>query len=94
LGTSRRVRDWGLEDAKRQLLLEHYTVSEIVKILKDNDLEEEVDLVPGGHVSLLFTKDELHSAKHDFESAKEAGIDLSEIEWLDEDEILNVSYTY
>jgi glycine/D-amino acid oxidase-like deaminating enzyme len=91
LGFRQQVQTWGLEDAKRQILLENYTVSEITKLLKENDLEGEVDLVAGGHVDLSFTEDELHSAKLDYKSAKQAGINLTEIEWLNEDETYRVS---
>lgn len=86
-----RVSDWGAEEAKRSILLERYTVDEILKLVCEHGLEDDVDLVVGGHVSVLFTEEELNAAKQDFKAAQEVGLNVAGIEWLEAAEMLLVS---
>lgn len=69
-------------------------MEEILKIIHDHHLENVVDLVPGGHVSLLFTESEVQSAKSDYESAQKEGVDLRAIEWLDSDQVFAVGLSF
>lgn len=80
----------GTDEAIRSLALEQYTVAEIVKILEEKDVAEAVDLVAGGHTTMLFTDAELEQAKRDFEAAKNAGVDLSDVEWISREEMETV----
>jgi len=41
-----------------------------------------VDLVEGGHLTLLRTLDEARAAKADFEAASAAGLNLTAIRWI------------
>ncbi|KAG9224333.1 hypothetical protein CCMSSC00406_0004832 [Pleurotus cornucopiae] len=77
----------GTDETIRSLALERYTVSEIVKLLEEKDVAEAVDLVAGGHTTMLFTDAELEQAKRDFEAAKNAGVDLSSVEWISRQEM-------
>jgi hypothetical protein len=50
-----------------------------------------VDLVQGGHVRLLCTDEDVIDAKVDFDAARDAGADVSKVEWLSKDEVEEVS---
>ncbi|CDO74745.1 hypothetical protein BN946_scf184411.g2 [Trametes cinnabarina] len=78
---------FGVEDAKRAIALEQRTVSEIIKLVEAADKDAELDLVSGGRVHLLFTEPEVVEAKADYEAAKAADLDLSEVEFLTEEQI-------
>ncbi|KAF8609861.1 FAD dependent oxidoreductase [Ceratobasidium sp. AG-I] len=79
-----RVKAHGLDDALRAVALEKYTVASILQFLdKQPDASKEVELVKGGHVSLLFTPDEIEAARGDMAAATEAGMDLAGVEWLE-----------
>lgn len=77
---------FGQEDAIRSLELERYTSSEIRKILQGSNKVDDVDLVSDGRVILLFSKQEEELTRAEFEAAKAAGINLSDVEWLTKDE--------
>ncbi|GJE98599.1 FAD dependent oxidoreductase [Phanerochaete sordida] len=78
---------YGEDEAVRGLAIERYTAAEVFRILKENAKVEHVDFVPGGRVILLFTAQEHDSARADYDAAKEAGIDLSDVEWLSREEV-------
>ncbi|KAG6856520.1 hypothetical protein H0H87_003608 [Tephrocybe sp. NHM501043] len=78
---------YGREQAKKVYSLEHYTTSELVRIIKEHKWQDAVDLVSSAHVGLLMTKSEIENAKHDFAAARAAGIDLSNVEWLSADDV-------
>lgn len=81
-----RVQAYGVDEAVRAIELERYTVSSILEFLnKTPGASAEVDLVRGGHVSLLFTPDEVEAARRNMDAAAEAGVDLTGVEWLEPD---------
>ena len=82
---------YGEDETLRELALEQHTVDELLRILKETEGAEDVDLVAGGHVQLYFTKAELISAKADYEAAKKAGANLEDIEWFSKEEAKSVS---
>ncbi|EKM50832.1 uncharacterized protein PHACADRAFT_264345 [Phanerochaete carnosa HHB-10118-sp] len=78
---------YGKGEAVRGLAIERYTAGEVFRILKEHDKIEQVDFVPGGRVILLFTSQEYEEARADYDAATEAGIDLSDVEWLSPEEV-------
>ncbi|KAG8888998.1 hypothetical protein FRB98_006262 [Tulasnella sp. 332] len=75
---------YGAEEAKKAFALESYTVTSIVKIIKENGWEQDVDLVAGGHLSLVFTQAELDSIELDIHAAEKAGVQgVETVELLD-----------
>ena len=80
-----------LEEVKRCFELELHTVSSLLKVIKENDWEEEVDLVRGGSQILMFSEVEKDRAWRDWKEAQKAGIDCAnEVEWLSIEETKNV----
>ncbi|KAI0091391.1 DAO-domain-containing protein [Irpex rosettiformis] len=77
---------FGKEDAIRSLELERYTSTEIRKILAESGKTDDVDMVSDGRVILLFSKEEEELTRVEFDAAKEAGIDVSEVEWFSREE--------
>lgn len=83
---------YGAEEAKKSFELERYTVASIVKIIKDNGWEEDVDLIAGGHLALVFTQTELREIELDLDAAKKAGVSgVETVELLDAQYVENVS---
>ena len=82
---------YGTEETIKSLNLERYTATEIVKLIKKHNLEEAVDLVNGGHYTLLFTDEEISKVRDDYDAAKEAGMNLEDIEWYTAKEMESVS---
>ncbi|KAG6815243.1 hypothetical protein H0H93_010465, partial [Arthromyces matolae] len=78
---------FGSEDAKRAYLLEKYTASEILNIIKKEHWEDDIDLVSSDHVSLFVTDVEVDAAKLDFAAASKAGLDVTHVEWLSDEEV-------
>lgn len=75
---------YGSEEATKSVALERYTVASIVKIIKDNGWEADVDLVAGGHLSLVFTQGELRDIELDLNAAEKAGVEgVETVELLD-----------
>jgi hypothetical protein len=58
--------------------------------VKDAGVEDEVDLVEGSRIKLLFTKEEEAEARDEYEAAKAVGINVSVAEWLSEGEVEKV----
>ena len=81
---------FGQEDAIRSLELERYTSAEIRKILEETRKADDVDFVSDGRVILLFSKEEEELTRSEFEAAKAAGIDVSEVEWFTKEETKEV----
>ncbi|KAA1470062.1 DAO-domain-containing protein [Dentipellis sp. KUC8613] len=86
-GFRNRVAKYGVESAKRTVALEEHTATSVTKIVTDAGLEDAIDFVDGGRTNLFLTEEEEKGAKADFEAAKNAGVDLSSIEWLEKDEV-------
>jgi hypothetical protein len=89
-GFRKNVTRHGVDEAIKLLDIEHYTVSELLKILHSENLAECVDLVAGGHTYLAFTEEDLKDVKADFAAAKVAGVDVSNVEWVDKQEMEDV----
>ena len=81
---------FGKDEAIKGLELENHTAAQVAKILKDNNKVDDVDFVPGGRVILLFTALEQQAARVEYEAAKAAGIDVSDVQWLSKDEVQSV----
>jgi hypothetical protein len=75
----------------RSFELENHTTSEIVKLIREEGWTETVDLIQGGHTTIFFTPGELAASKADYEAAKVAGIDLTDVRWLTKEETHLVS---
>ncbi|KAL1689514.1 FAD dependent oxidoreductase [Schizophyllum commune] len=78
---------YGTEQTLKSYALENYTATEIVKVIHGHGLEEAVDLVEGGHISLLITEKEVEVAKAEIAAAEKAGQDLSAVTWIDAEEM-------
>ncbi|KAJ7509644.1 FAD dependent oxidoreductase [Mycena galericulata] len=78
---------YGTEQALRSFALENHTASKIVKIIRQEEWADAVDLVEGGHTTTFFTQVEYAGAQADFDAAKSAGMDLTEVRWLTEGEM-------
>lgn len=77
-------------EAKKSYELEQHTTSLLLKIIEENGWTSDIDLVEGGHISLLFTKKEEEYAHKDYEMARQAGFDLDDIEWLPKEKVQKV----
>ncbi|EIW59961.1 FAD dependent oxidoreductase [Trametes versicolor FP-101664 SS1] len=77
----------GTDDAKRAIALETRTVSEIVKIANESGKTDALDLVSGGRNHLLFTDEEVAEADLDYATAKAAGVDLTDVEFLTKEQV-------
>ncbi|KAF4622053.1 hypothetical protein D9613_009136 [Agrocybe pediades] len=77
-------------EAVKSFLLEEYNAKKLVQFIKDRNLEETVDLVNGGHVTLFRTEREAKSVKEDWEAAKKAGFDTG-ARWVENEELHDVS---
>ncbi|KAF9544087.1 DAO-domain-containing protein [Agrocybe pediades] len=73
-------------EAVKSFLLEEYNAKKLVQFIKDRNLEETVDLVNGGHVTLFQTEREAKSLKEDWEAAKKAGFDTG-ARWVENEEL-------
>ncbi|KAF9224266.1 FAD dependent oxidoreductase [Gyrodon lividus] len=78
-----RVSRFGAEEAKRSYALEAHTASSLVDIIENNGWTNDVDLVDGGHINLLFTHEEIKEAERDIDAAKRVGWSLEGLTWLD-----------
>ena len=86
LGFARNSTSTSKEDAVKQVLLERHCAESIVDFIRMNGLESTVDLVSGGRIDLFFTDEDAKRAKEDLDQAKEAGVDISKIEWIEKAE--------
>ncbi|KAF9233717.1 FAD dependent oxidoreductase [Melanogaster broomeanus] len=82
-GFDNRISKFGVEEATRSYALEAYTASSLVDIIERYQWTDDVDLVDGGHISLLFTSEEIEEAERDIDAAKRAGWSLEGVTWLD-----------
>lgn len=71
------------EAAKRSIALEAHTVAELTSIIHHHDLSEAIDYVSGGHLVVLLTEEEIKEIGLDYAAAKLAGVDLSDVKWID-----------
>ncbi|EJU06548.1 DAO-domain-containing protein [Dacryopinax primogenitus] len=77
------TQKFGRDECLKSLHIERQCVDDIVGIVKKNKWEADVDLAHGGNLRLHFTKEEEQEDMVDFRAAKEAGIKLDDVEWLD-----------
>jgi hypothetical protein len=84
------VERHGTEQALRSFAIEHHTVEEIQKFLKSEKLADAVDFVSKGRITLLFSEQNVKDAERDFSAAKNAGVDLSGVQWFDKADMFKV----
>ncbi|KAI0032695.1 FAD dependent oxidoreductase [Vararia minispora EC-137] len=78
---------FGVEEAVRAVKIEDYVVDELAKIIRENGLQDTVDMTEGGRTALGLTDAEMVYAKTSYESAKAAGVDVSNTTWLTKEEV-------
>ena len=88
---SRVEKQQGVDEAVRAKALEHRNVQGIIAYLRENSLEEHVDFVPGGLLTLFVNPEEYRITREQYVSAKSAGVNVDGIEWLEEAETRSVS---
>lgn len=87
----RLTTQYGSKEAAKSPALERHTVLSIIKIIKDHGWEADVDLVEGGRLEAVFTKQESEDLERDIKAAEEAGVEgVDAIKWLDADEVKEV----
>ncbi|KAL1738511.1 FAD dependent oxidoreductase, partial [Schizophyllum fasciatum] len=86
-GFAAQKAKYGTEQTLKNYALENYTASEILKVIHTHGLEQAVDLVEGGHITLHLTESERESARADFAAAEKAGQDISGVTWIPREEL-------
>lgn len=86
-----RQAKYNTSEAIKSYTIERYTADSLINFLKYNKLENKVDLVDGGHLTLLRTEDDERAAKADFVAASAAGLDLSAVKWIPNRNLVEVS---
>ncbi|KAG2363598.1 FAD dependent oxidoreductase [Suillus spraguei] len=84
---SQRQALFNTVEAIKSYELEQHTASLLVKIIKENGWTGDIDLVEGGHINLLFTEKEAKNAHKDFDMARQAQLNLDDVEWFSKEEI-------
>jgi hypothetical protein len=82
---------YGEEEAKKVHEIEKYTETELLRIVREHNLGNIVDLSSGAHLMLFVTEKEEMDAKADYAAAEAAGLDVSEVEWLSKETMQAVS---
>lgn len=82
-----RATKYGPEEAKRSYALEAHTASSLVRLIHDHGWTDDVDLVHGGHISLLFSDKQVEKAWRDREAAADAGWSLDDVVVLSKEEV-------
>lgn len=80
-------------EAIKTYLLEKYNADSLVDFINTRGLQDEVDLVEGGHITLLRTEQEETDARNDYEAAKAAGLIVEGVRWLGNEELQKVSFS-
>lgn len=88
---SHRELHYGTAEAKKIYAIEHYTTTELLRIMKSENLDTLVDLVGSDHIGLLLTEEEVKDAKQDFDAAIAAGVDLEDVAWLSKEAVERVN---
>lgn len=86
-GFAAREKLYGRDEALREVALQQYNVSELLRTVREANQEAELDVVSGGHVELFFSQKEFEDAKADFAAAQSAGVDVRFVEWLTREEV-------
>ncbi|KAG9308140.1 FAD dependent oxidoreductase [Chiua virens] len=82
-----RAVKYGPEEAKKSCALEVHTASSLVDIIREQGWTNDVDLVHGDRIDLLFTDKEVEEARRDREAAVDAGWSLDGVAFLSKEEI-------
>ncbi|KAF8152278.1 FAD dependent oxidoreductase [Crassisporium funariophilum] len=82
-------RTYGSKEALKSLHLERHTTDSLLEFISQRGLEQAVDLVQGGHVTIFRTEEEEAMARKDWEAMREEGADLleEEVRWLGKEEM-------
>ena len=83
-------QNYGTSQALKSFALEHNTVDAILKIVHDHNLTDVIDLDALGRIKLSITEREMVEAKANMDAAREAGINLSETQWINEHDMNKV----
>jgi glycine/D-amino acid oxidase-like deaminating enzyme len=81
---------WGIFDAIKSVRIEEHVVGAITSLVKNAGLENEVDLVEGVRTNIFFTAEEEAEARHEYDAARAAGVDVSSVEWLSQRKVEEV----
>ena len=90
-GFDARMTAYGPDEAKRSYALEAYTTSSFVNLIREHGWTNDVDLVDGGHIDLLFTDQHVKETQRDREAAVRAGWSLDGVVELSQEEVEVVS---
>lgn len=83
---------YGAEEAKKSYALENYVSSELLKVIKQEGWDEDLDLVEGGRTTMFMTEEEEQRVRRDWETARTAGLErVDEVIWLGREEMQAVS---
>ncbi|TCD71719.1 hypothetical protein EIP91_005485 [Steccherinum ochraceum] len=83
---SRMAQQQGTDEAVRAKALEHYNVQGIVSFIREEHLEDHVDLVSGGLLQLFTNDEEYRITLAQYDAAKAAGVNVEDIQWLTAEE--------
>ncbi|TDL26499.1 FAD dependent oxidoreductase [Rickenella mellea] len=81
------VDRYGLMEALKEVLVEERTVKELWQIIRENSLEDTVDVVAEGRIELMFTEEAMKKDLADYQAAKDAGADVDSVEWFSREEM-------
>lgn len=85
---------YGAEEAAKSPALEEYTVSEILRIIKENGWESGVDLVECRRINLVFNERELGGIESDIAAARRAKVSgIENVEFLTAEQVEKVIYS-
>lgn len=88
IGFYDRQQKYGTEEAKKSYALENYVSSKLLKIIKQEGWDEDLDLVEGGRITMFMTEEEEQKARRDWETARMAGLErVDEVRWLEREEM-------
>lgn len=87
----RREDAYGTVEAKKSVDIELHNSVEVRKIIQDNNLDEYVDLVAGGHIVYLDTEHARQKLTADFYAAKAAGVDFTDTRYISAEEMEQVN---
>jgi hypothetical protein len=89
----KRQEQSNTSEAVKSYRLEQYTADALVQFITDRNLEDEIDLVEGGHIAVFRTEEEERAARRDYEAARLAGVSTADlgIRWIENKELTEVS---
>ncbi|KAJ4464376.1 FAD dependent oxidoreductase [Lentinula aciculospora] len=78
---------YGSIEALKSLQLENRTAMAMVSVIEKYTLNDIVDLVAGGHVSLISSEKEYMQLRAEYLAAHRAGLNVGEVEWLKKEDV-------